>query len=93
MTSLKKPSNGCVFAETVDSRQSNYKGSNATDFRHLNSCGVSFFDGGAAMIKYRTLPFKYPGDNDNCLYTSFWLPGKPASWDAGAELVYGGVRR
>jgi len=93
VSSLKKPSNGCVFAETVDSRQSNYKGSNAVDFRHQNSCGVSFFDGGAAMIKYRKMPFKYPGDGDHGLYNSFWLPAKPSKWQAAGELCYGGVRK
>ena len=93
VSSLKKPSNGCVFAETVDSRQSNYKGSNAVDFRHQNSCGVSFFDGGAAMIKYRKMPFKYPGDGDHGLYNSFWIPAKPSRWQAEGEICYGGVRQ
>ena len=93
LASLKKPSNGCYFAETVDSKLSNYKGSNAIDFRHLNSCGVTFFDGAAVMVKYRKMAFKYPGEDDSCLYTSVWLPGKPEKWQTVPELCYGGVRQ
>ena len=93
LSSLKKPSNGCYFAESVDSKNANYKGTHAIDFRHLNACGVVFFDGGTAMIKYRKMAFKYPGDDDSSLYTSVWLPGKPSKWKAAPELSYGGIRQ
>ena len=91
--SLKKPSNGCYFGEAVDAKQVNYKdGTYSIDFRHMNSTGVVFFDGGTAMIKYRKMAYKYPGDDDNCLKTSVWLPANPARWNAAAELRYGGIR-
>ena len=93
LASLKKPSNGCYFAETLDSTHANYKGTHVIEFRHSNSCGVTFFDGGAAMIKYRKMAYKYPGDDDGCFYTSVWIPGKPAKWKALSELRYGGVRK
>ena len=93
LSSLKKPSNGCIFAETVNSKQSNYKGTHRVSFRHLNSCGVTFLDAGAAMIKFRKMPYKYDGDDDYALYTSFWDPANPSNWSEVSELRYGGVRR
>ena len=93
LSSLKKPSNGCIFAETVNSKQSNYKGTHRVSFRHLNSCGVTFLDAGAAMIKFRKMPYKYDGDDDYALYTSFWDPANPSNWKELSELRYGGVRR
>ena len=91
--SLKKPSNGCYFGESADAKLVNYKdGSYSIDFRHMNSTGVVFFDGGSAMIKYRKMAYKYPGDDDNSLKTSVWLPGRPTRWNAAAELCYGGIR-
>ena len=93
LSSLKKPSNGCYFAESVDSKNANYKGTHAIAFRHLDTCGVVFYDGGTAMVKYRKMAFKYPDDDDSCLYTSVWLPGKPAKWRAAAEMRFGGIRK
>ena len=93
LSSLKKPSNGLYFAETLDSVLANYKGSSIIEFRHQNSCGVTFFDGGSAMIKYGKMAYKYPGEDDSCLYTSVWLPGKPAKWQAAAEMRFGGIRK
>ena len=93
LSSLKKPSNGLLFGESADSKLASYKGTHVVEFRHLNSSGVAFLDAGVAMVKYRKLPFKYPGDDDSCVYGSFWLPGSPKKWNAATEVVYGGVRK
>ena len=88
--SLKKPSKGCYFAETVDSKLSNYKGTHMVAFRHLNNCGVTFMDSHAAMLRYRSMPALYPGDADGPgLYNSFWLPGRPSRWTTVNELMWG----